>query len=191
MFAQYLEQLKLWNKTTNLTSITNDREIAVKHFIDSIAAVKAECLTHGCLIFDIGTGAGFPGIPIKIIRPDIRLKLIEPVKKKASFLRYIVGTLELEQVEIVESSIEQLASDLGECEKADYITARGIKFDLILDLSQVLQKRTGKALLFLSTSIELSKIPLFLSLDHEFSFNLPMDYGKRVISVICFRRIAY
>ena len=66
-FTIYLTQLKEWNKTTNLTSIVNDEEIVTKHFIDSIAAVNAENFTKASLIFDIGSGAGFPGIPLKII----------------------------------------------------------------------------------------------------------------------------
>ncbi|THJ22301.1 MAG: hypothetical protein CAF44_006850 [Nitrospira sp. CG24D] len=64
-FMIYLKQLKEWNKTTNLTSIVKDEEVVIKHFIDSIAAIKAENFIDGSLIFDIGSGAGFPGIPIK------------------------------------------------------------------------------------------------------------------------------
>ena len=184
LFEQYLEHLKSWNCTTNLTSINSDSEITIKHFIDSIAALNAEHFPNGCLVFDVGTGAGFPGIPLKIVRPDIRLKLIEPVKKKSSFLRYIVGTLHLEQVEIFDEPLEEFTSNLGGREKADYVTARGIKFEFILELSETLLKQTGKTLLFLSNPIDVKKIPSYLSVDHELSFNLPLGYGKRVISVI-------
>ena len=65
-FIIYLNQLKEWNKTTNLTSIVKDEEVVIKHFIDSIAAIKAENFTEGSLIFDIGSGAGLPGVPLKI-----------------------------------------------------------------------------------------------------------------------------
>ena len=101
-FMIYLKQLKEWNKTTNLTSIVKDEEVVIKHFIDSIAAIKAENFVDGSLIFDIGSGAGFPGIPIKILRPDLRLVLVEPSKKKSSFLRYIIGLLKLRDVDIFE-----------------------------------------------------------------------------------------
>lgn len=181
-FMVYLKQLKEWNKTTNLTSIVKDEEIVIKHFIDSIAAIKAENFIDGSLIFDIGSGAGFPGIPIKILRPDLRFVLIEPSKKKSSFLRYITGLLRLKDVDIFEGSLEQLAEDFTDREQANYIVARGIKFEFIIDLSRTILINNGKILLFLSTFVDRSRIDPKTILENEYSFNLPVGYGTRVVA---------
>ena len=87
----YLEQLQLWNQSFNLTSITLDDEIIIKHFVDSLAALKADEIMVGASLLDVGTGAGFPGIPLKIARLDLNITLVEPAKKKSAFLHFIVG----------------------------------------------------------------------------------------------------
>ena len=181
-FMIYLKQLKEWNKTTNLTSIVKDEEVVIKHFIDSIAAINAENFIDGSLIFDIGSGAGFPGIPIKILRPDLRLVLVEPSKKKSSFLRYIIGLLKLRDVDIFEGSLEQFADSFINHEQASYIVARGIKFEFIIDLSRTILTSNGRILLFLSTSIDRSRIDSRTIVENEYSFDLPIGYGTRVVT---------
>ena len=89
-FMIYLNQLKEWNKTTNLTSIVKDEEIVIKHFIDSIAAINAERFIDGSLIFDIGSGAGFPGIPIKILTRSAA-KLNSTVMGRRSINNSVMG----------------------------------------------------------------------------------------------------
>ncbi|MFN3478850.1 MAG: 16S rRNA (guanine(527)-N(7))-methyltransferase RsmG, partial [Thermodesulfovibrionales bacterium] len=92
----------------NLTSIRKDDDIIIKHFLDSLLYLKA--LPEGKIaVMDIGSGAGFPGIPLKIIRPEIRLFLVEPSRKKAGFLMHIVKTLRLEDVEVIEKRIEDVS----------------------------------------------------------------------------------
>ncbi|MEQ1656092.1 MAG: 16S rRNA (guanine(527)-N(7))-methyltransferase RsmG [Nitrospira sp.] len=181
-FMIYLKHLKEWNKITNLTSIVKDEEVVIKHFIDSIASIKAENFIDGSLIFDIGSGAGFPGIPIKILRPDLRLVLVEPSKKKSSFLRYIIGLLKLSDVDVFEGSLEQLADNFMNRELASYIVARGIKFEFIIDLSRALLATHGRILLFLSTPIDRSRIESKVIIEDEYSFDLPIGYGTRVIT---------
>lgn len=178
----YLRKLKEWNNVTNLTSIVEDKEVAIKHFFDSIAATKAENFVDGSLIFDIGSGAGFPGIPIKILRPDLRLVLVEPSKKKSSFLRYITGILKLKDVDIFEGSLEMFVEGFQEREAAKYIVARGIKFEFIIDLSKTILTSTGRILLFLSTSVDRARIGSQTCIENEYSFELPMGYGTRVIT---------
>lgn len=95
LFIKYLRELKVWNERFNLTAIVDDRDIVVKHFLDSVAILSKFNIPTGCKVVDIGAGAGFPGIPIKIIRPDIELYLVESSKKKAGFLEHIVRELDL------------------------------------------------------------------------------------------------
>src|SRR5574338_1509745 len=98
-FMIYLRQLQFWNQSFNLTSISLDDEIIIKHFVDSLAALRAD-IKIGARLLDVGTGAGFPGIPLKIARLDLNITLIEPASKKSSFLRFIIGLLRLENVDI-------------------------------------------------------------------------------------------
>lgn len=97
-FNLYRTELLRWNKHINLTAITNDYEIVQKHFLDSLSVLEHISLRSGDSVIDIGTGAGFPGIVLKIYMPDIRLTLIESSKKKVSFLKFIVAQLNRHQV---------------------------------------------------------------------------------------------
>lgn len=109
-FMLYLPELKRWNKAYNLTSITEDGDIVVKHFLDSLLFLPAlEPLGNSLRVADIGSGAGFPGIPVKIIRPSIRMALVEPTGKKAAFLKHIINKLELKEIEVIEKRAEELA----------------------------------------------------------------------------------
>jgi len=105
----YLSELKKWNKAYNLTSLKTDEDIIVKHFLDSLLYLNA--LPNGKVsVMDVGSGAGFPGIPLKIMRPAIRMHLLEPSRKKANFLRHITRTLTLDAIEVVEQRIEEVKS---------------------------------------------------------------------------------
>ena len=106
-FTTYPEELKKWNRTYNLTGLKTDRDIVIKHFLDSLlfaCALPPEALT----LADIGSGAGFPGIPIKIMFPHLSVFLIEPTQKKAIFLRHICNKLQLENVEIMDKRLEEV-----------------------------------------------------------------------------------
>ena len=92
-FVIYWRELKRWNSRMNLTSIRTDREIIIKHFLDSLSVLQCFDIKPGDSVIDIGTGAGFPGLPIKIYIPDIKLVLVEPSLKKVSFLRFLISQL--------------------------------------------------------------------------------------------------
>lgn len=106
-FIVYLEELRKWNEVHNLTGLKEKRQIIIKHFLDSLLFLKVlpdDVMT----VADIGTGAGFPGIPMNIIRPQLQLFLIEPSQKKAIFLRHITYKLGLKNVAVVEQRIEEI-----------------------------------------------------------------------------------
>lgn len=109
-FLFYCAELKKWNKAYNLTAITDDREIVTKHFLDSLLYLKAipDDVRTLC---DVGTGAGFPGIPIALVRPDLQITLIEPSRKRCSFLRHMTKRLSRENIEVIEANAE--AVDAG------------------------------------------------------------------------------
>ncbi len=106
-FMLYLSELKKWNRTHNLTAITDDREIIIKHFLDSALYLKA-VQGRGRRLADIGSGAGFPGVVLKLLDPALSVSLIEPAWKKAVFLRHITRELGLEGITVMEEKLEGL-----------------------------------------------------------------------------------
>lgn len=106
-FNTYLHELKKWNLAYNLTALKRDEDIIIKHFLDSILYLMV-IPEGGWNICDIGSGAGFPGIPIAIVRPELHLTIIEPARKKAAFLRHLKRTLFLSNAEILEKKVEDV-----------------------------------------------------------------------------------
>jgi 16S rRNA (guanine527-N7)-methyltransferase len=106
-FDLYRNELKKWNKVHNITSITDDDEIVIKHFLDSLLYLKAIPIDKPALC-DVGSGGGFPGLPIAIVRPDFSVTLLEPARKKAAFLKQMRRLLGLKNVEIIACRAEEL-----------------------------------------------------------------------------------
>lgn len=123
-FDVYRRELKRWNTKINLTSLTDDLDIISKHFADSLLLVRYEPLRNGIKIADVGTGAGFPGLPIKIYRPDIRLSLLESVGKKTRFLEHIIAELGLGNVDVVNERAEAVARSPEHREQYDLVVSR-------------------------------------------------------------------
>jgi len=128
-FSRYLRLLSKWNKRINLTSLEDSQEIIIKHFFDSLSCIKIIKIYANIdkiSIIDVGTGAGFPGIPIKILYPDLNLFLLETKRKKANFLAELVKELDLKQVEIFKERAETLGKSLDYREKYDMAISRAV-----------------------------------------------------------------
>lgn len=108
-FLKYLIEIKKWNRKVNLTALRTDEEVVIKHFLDSLVCCKALKVPGQARLLDIGAGAGFPGLPIKIVLTSIRLTLLERSQKKTAFLRHIVGMLGLQGVTVVPARLEGAA----------------------------------------------------------------------------------
>jgi 16S rRNA (guanine527-N7)-methyltransferase len=124
-FATYASELRRWNERVNLTAITDDQQVMARHFLDSLRCALSWGDAPGSLI-DVGTGAGFPGLPLKILRPELRLTLVESIAKKAAFLQHIVDTLGLAEIEVVVARAEQVGRDKAHRERYDVVTARAV-----------------------------------------------------------------
>lgn len=125
-FERYGDELTRWNEHTNLTSITGGEAIVVRHFLDSLTLAQVWPDQPPRSLADIGTGAGFPGLPLKIIWPDLRLLLVESVGKKTEFLRHIVDRLQLIDVEICAARAEEIGRDHRYREQFEGVTARAV-----------------------------------------------------------------
>lgn len=183
LFIRYLRHLQIWNRSINLTTIISDEEIVVKHFVDSFAALNAVTINLGSRLLDVGTGAGFPGVPLKIARPDLSVTLVEPSQKKTSFLRFIVGLLRLENVDIFEGTIDRYLDTLTPVGSYDYVTTRALKPSLIMNVGANLLRPGGRAIFYSSQLINAICLHEPWQVVNRYLFDLPMEFGKRCISI--------
>ncbi len=180
---RYLTQLIEWNKTINLTAIIEPHEIIIKHFIDSLAALVAINFPEQALVIDVGSGGGFPGIPLKIMRPDLQLVLIEPVQKKCSFLNSVIGLLKLRGISTFNGTIEQYAKKPLH-QTVDMIVLRALKFEEVKKHAPALLAPKGKVVLYRTEAVQNHELGNEFHLIKEATFLLPQESGKRVITVI-------
>lgn len=126
MLLKYMDMLKEWNKNVNLTSIVDDERIIKKHFLDSISIFNTKLIKDNISLVDVGTGAGFPGIPIKIINPTVKVTLIDSLKKRVNFLDEVIGELKLNDIDAVHGRCEDFANQKDYREQYDIATARAV-----------------------------------------------------------------
>ncbi|WP_185624698.1 16S rRNA (guanine(527)-N(7))-methyltransferase RsmG [Peptostreptococcus canis] len=125
-FEKYREVLVEYNKYMNLTGITEQRDVYIKHFLDSVAIFKNGYIMDDISIIDVGTGAGFPGIPYKICNPNIKLTLLDSLKKRINFLKEVGSSIGFEDIEYIHGRAEDFGQNLNYREKHDIATARAV-----------------------------------------------------------------
>lgn len=124
-FEIYAGLLLEWNEKVNLTAITEPEEVAVKHFLDSLMLLKAVDIKQNASLIDVGTGAGFPAVPLKIVRPDLKITLLDSLNKRVSFLTRLSSEL-LQDNAVIHGRAEQCGHDEKLRESFDFATARGV-----------------------------------------------------------------
>lgn len=138
-FSTYADLLVQWNEKVNLTSITEPEEIILKHFIDSLALVS---FIQGNKLADIGTGAGFPGIPLKILLPEVEVYLVDSLAKRLDFLEVVIEELELKKVKTIHARAEDFARDPKYRETFDCVTSRAVaRLPVLLEYAVPLLKK--------------------------------------------------
>ena len=125
-FNVYYELLVEWNQKINLTALTSPEDVAVKHIIDSLSCFKQELFKPGTTLIDVGTGAGFPGLPLKIYYPELKLTLLDSLNKRVKFLQLVVDKLNLNGVEVIHARSEEAARQKKYREKFDLASARAV-----------------------------------------------------------------
>lgn len=189
-FRKYYEFIISENKKYNLTRIINEKEVIIKHFYDSLTLLETGLFNDGISVCDIGSGAGFPGIPLAVIKPNLNFLLVESQGKKANFLKEAVKLLKLKNVKVINARAEDFANkNKG---TFDIVTARAVApLNILNELSMPLVKIGGAFLAMKGDNYEqeltLAKngiITLGGKLQKILNINLPLQLGKRTIIII-------
>ncbi len=125
-FDRYSAELLAWNERFNLTAITDPMNIEIKHFLDSLTCIQVMGVLNLERVVDVGTGAGFPGLPLKILNPQMKLTLIESIGKKVDFCRHVIETLGLNAVELIHDRVENIGHAADHRQKYDWAVARAV-----------------------------------------------------------------
>ena len=125
-FEKYYEMLIEKNKIMNLTAITEFDEVLEKHFLDSVSLIRVKNLHQPITVLDLGTGAGFPGIPLKIVFPELKVTLADSLNKRVLFLQEVIDELQLENIKAIHGRAEDLARDKNYREQYDLVVSRAV-----------------------------------------------------------------
>lgn len=188
-FEKFRSLLLEYNEKYNLTSITEEKDIYYKHFLDSV--IGERFFKEGARVCEIGSGAGFPSIPLKILRPDLKLDLFESVGKKCAFLQAVVDNFQFKDVHIYNIRAEEAAKSVDFREKYDHATARAVaRMNTLSEYCLPFVKVGGSFIAYKSgdtTEIDEAKSAykiLGARLKGIETYALPENYGERSIAVI-------
>lgn len=152
MFYDYMNVLIEWNNNINLTSITEPNDVILKHFIDSLTAHK---YVKNASVIDVGTGAGFPGIPLKILDEKIEITLLDSLNKRINFLNEVIEKLELENIETIHGRVEEIARNKEYRENFDIAVSRAVApLNVLLEYMIPLVKVGGKCVCMKGSNAE-------------------------------------
>jgi 16S rRNA (guanine527-N7)-methyltransferase len=196
--AVHSREMLLWNRTSNLTAITDPLEVAVKHVIDSGAAVPY--ISEDASVLDLGSGGGYPGIPLKILRPKITLTLVDASRKKVSFLKQVIRTLDLSDTTAVHARGEELGQDAGQRARYDVVISRAFSgIDRFIPMAWPFLKPGGAVIAMKGREMEqeqtLFESVCFMGADNReirsehldltvISYNLPVLGSERSILIV-------
>lgn len=183
-FISFYRELDRWNQKINLISAHDTREIAIKHFLDSLLYSQALEQRENASLLDVGSGAGFPGLPLKILAPELHVTLLEPNEKKTSFLRHIVGTLDLQNVSVVSTVLRDFSRAATHLGRFSYLTTRAVAAEQILPFSAALLNEWGRVIFCLAKALDCDPGRYGLKASREFRYELPGGFGRRVLTVL-------
>ena len=190
MFFDYMNLLLEWNEKINLTAITEEKEVIVKHFVDSLTIAKY--IPEGASLVDVGTGAGFPGIPLKIIRDDLKITLLDSLQKRINFLDVVIKELKLKNIETIHARVEEFGKNSKYRESFEVATSRAVaNLSTLTEYLLPLVKVGGIAVCMKGSSIEeeleTSKKAINVlggKVSNVFEFDLPKTDIKRNVVIV-------
>ncbi len=189
-FYKYMNLLLEWNEKINLTAITEPKEVILKHFVDSLTISKY--IEKGAKLIDMGTGAGFPGIPLKILRDDIEITLADSLNKRINFLNEVIKELNLKNIQTVHTRAEEFGKNKKYRESFDIATSRAVaNLSTLSEYLIPLVKPSGKTICMkgseIKEEVEMARKAIEIlggKIEQEESFNLPNSDMKRNVIII-------
>ena len=201
LFAAHANELVHWNRKKNITAITDPFEIAVKHVLDSL--IPAKLIPADAALLDMGSGGGFPGLPLKIVIPSLKVTLIDASRKKINFLKYVIRTLNLKNIEAIHARAEGLGRAANHLNAHDVVISRAFSaLSQFVKLSRPFLNETG-SMIAMKAQIdqsELNSLNVLRSGEHEIArieqdrFSLSLEkyilpYVDADRTIICLRHI--
>lgn len=191
-FYQYYEILIEWNQVMNLTTITDMEDVITKHFIDSLCFCYTKLPVDGKKLIDVGTGAGFPGIPLKIVYPGLTVTLMDSLNKKVRFLDHLIDQLQLDDIKTCHSRAEELGHKPEYREKYDYSVSRAVaNLSTLSEYCLPFVKIGGDFIAYKSGNVENELreakgafFQLGAKLNRAVPFSLPEGDGDRTIIIV-------
>ncbi|WP_059171616.1 16S rRNA (guanine(527)-N(7))-methyltransferase RsmG [Bacillus sp. FJAT-27445] len=191
-FETYFETLVEWNEKMNLTAITDREEVYLKHFYDSLSAAFYFDFSGPMTLCDVGAGAGFPSIPLKIAFPTLNVTIVDSLNKRITFLNHLAKVLELDHVQFIHDRAETFGIKADHRESYDVVTARAVaRLSVLSELCLPLVKQGGHfvALKAASAKEELTDAKKAISIlggktDKTYTFSLPLEESERTIIVV-------
>jgi len=183
-FHLYYKELSFWNRSVNLTGLKTEQEQAVLLFADSLAGSLAFRENSSLSIIDIGAGGGFPGIPLKLAFPSLKVTLLEPRGNKTAFLHTVIGKLELAGISVLQKRLEACRSFIHEEDKWDIALSKAVSLEAILPHIKNILKKDGKLVVFRSSNIDNPEKLQGMTIEKEIPYELPYEFGARVLSVL-------
>lgn len=185
----YMKEILEWNEKVNVTAIKDEKEFIVKHFIDSLTIEKY--ITNGEKVLDIGTGAGFPGIPIKITKNKSHVDLVDSVNKKLNVIRDIIPKIKLEDIECIHTRAEDLAKNVKYRESYDVVTSRAVaNLTTLVEYMLPFAKVGGKIICMKGPNVEeeLTESKKAISIlggkiEQIENINIDSDYERNIIII--------
>ncbi len=170
LFDLYAKELYRWNEKINLTRVKKE-EVQTRHFLDSLSILESETFNNDDILLDMGTGAGFPGVPLKIVLPNLKITLLDSSLKRIDFLNYVVKKLELKDTNVVHSTIEDYQKIKNSC--FTKVTARALTdLKTLIDFAMPFLKIHGK-MLFLKSKNDI---------ENDMSFIKSLDKSKLLVT---------
>lgn len=191
-FDLYLSELINWNTKINLTAIKEPDAIIIKHFYDSILGMAIPLWNGKGKLLDIGTGAGFPGIPLKILNPELDVVLVDSLHKRVKFLDNLIDKLKLNNITAIHGRAEEIGRDETHRESYEWVVSRAVaRLPVLAEYCLPLVKKGGKFLAYKGpegeTECQMGEKSVKIlggAVEKIYSFHLPMECGERNIIVI-------
>ncbi len=190
-FRRYYELLVEWNQKMNLTAITDEESVYLKHFYDSISASFYEDFSGSYSVCDVGAGAGFPSIPLKICFPNLKVTIVDSLNKRIQFLTHLAKELQLDEVHFVHARAEEFGQNADYREQFDLVTARAVaRLSVLAELCLPLVKVGGRFIAMKAANAldELKDAQKAIDIlgskkVAEFTFLLPIENSERTLYV--------